>query len=99
MSLLVQMLFAEDCRALTGTSKREFYETLEQKSRVVDMRAFVSGQTKPKGALMLMISDFRGGLLIQLRESLVSAVSENLPRETEQRRRKQLPKSRLRRQR
>lgn len=62
--------FAEDFRVLTGQSKRSFYGDIGRFGRVVDMRAFINGEVKPTGRLMLLIRETHEGLLIQLWERI-----------------------------
>lgn len=66
----IPTFLAEDFRAIVPGyyGKREFYEWLDRNCRVVDMRQFVAGEEKPSGPLMVLISDLRGGLLVQLWE-------------------------------
>jgi hypothetical protein len=64
------MFYAEDFRAITGDSKTDFYATLERNGRRVDIRRFVAGEEKTSSPLLLLITDFRGGLLVQLWECM-----------------------------
>lgn len=49
---------------------REAFELLDMNSRVVDMPGVLTGRDKPAGPLIFIVSEHRGGFLIQLREGL-----------------------------
>jgi hypothetical protein len=53
-----------------GLTPAEFRERSDRNTRVVDMRAVIRGELKPTGLLFFLVTDFRGGFLITLREML-----------------------------
>jgi len=67
----LMVVIAEDVRAELGVGRKEFYDAMKRNGRVVNMREFVNGQVKPKGFLMIVITEKREGLVIQLLESLL----------------------------
>jgi hypothetical protein len=56
----------------SGVDKREAHRLIEQHTRVVSIAGVLSGREKPTGSLCFFISESRGGLLVQLLESLKS---------------------------
>jgi hypothetical protein len=64
----LEIHYAEEFRKQFGLSRKEFIERTERIGRAVDMRAFVAGNEKTSGPLLVLVSDYRGGLLIQLWE-------------------------------
>ncbi len=54
-----------------GTSKSETLRTIERNSRVVDVPGVIAGTYKPSGPCLWLVSDCRGGYLVQLLEGLV----------------------------
>lgn len=64
----VRVIVAEDWRAELGIDRKTFYAQLERAARIVDMRAFVTGQDRPTGPLTILVSERREGLLVQLWE-------------------------------
>lgn len=64
----LEIHYAEEYRKQFGLSRKEFTERTERLGRLLDMRAFVAGEIQTSGALLVLVSDYRGGLLIQLWE-------------------------------
>ena len=53
-----------------GRSSKEAFELLDMHSQVVSMTGVLTGRDKPAGPLVFIVSEHRGGFLIQLREGL-----------------------------
>lgn len=67
----IELFWEHELLALqAGVDKREAHRLIEQNTRVVSIAGVLSGREKPAGPLCFFISESRGGLLVQLLESL-----------------------------
>ena len=69
----IELFWEHELLALqSGVDKREAHRLVEMHTRVCDIAGVLSGREKPTGPLCFFISESRGGLLVQLLESLKS---------------------------
>ena len=66
----IPVYFPSQLAALDGTTAKKVMATIDRHSRVLDIRDVIAGVEKPTRPLLLLVTDCRGGFLIQLREGL-----------------------------
>lgn len=66
----IPVRYLDDLLDMRGNDRKEALTLLERNSRVIDLRDVLEGRARPERPLCFVITECRGGFLVQLREGL-----------------------------